>query len=128
MSADMLAWVAFGIVATSTTLWFIAMYQVRIPEDRSDFVSAWLGGALLGLVALFQDASGLAFLLALAAAIAGSFFSVLVAISPQITDESAVSVGDALPAFAAPDEHGGRFDSADLDGHPVLIKFFRGHW
>ena len=128
MSADMLAWVAFGIVAVSMTLWFIAMNQVLIPKDRSDYVAAWVGGALLGLVALFQGASGLAFILGLVALVAGTLFTVLVVISPQITDDGAVSVGDALPAFVAPDEHGGRFDSAELAGHPVLIKFFRGHW
>ena len=39
-----------------------------------------------------------------------------------------LQVGATIPAFDALDEHGERFDSASLEGHPVLIKFFRAHW
>jgi len=39
-----------------------------------------------------------------------------------------VIVGAPLPAFAAPDHEGERFEIESLRGHPVLIKLFRGHW
>jgi peroxiredoxin len=39
-----------------------------------------------------------------------------------------IRVGDLVPAFEAPDEHGALFRSSSLNGEPLLIKFFRGHW
>ena len=41
--------------------------------------------------------------------------------------EKAIQVGDTIPRFTAPDGRGETFDSASLNGHLVLIKFFRAH-
>ena len=128
MSGSFFAWIAFGMVATTTGLWFRAMHGVRIPADRTPYLIAWIGGAAIGASALLQGASGLSFLLGLLALIAGVFFPFTISISRQRVDEPALAVGDDLPEFSAPDEHGGTFESAALAGHPVLIKFFRGHW
>lgn len=39
-----------------------------------------------------------------------------------------VRVGQPMPRFAATAANGGVFDSAQLEGKPYLLKFFRGHW
>ena len=48
--------------------------------------------------------------------------------APLPDGELVVGVGDPLPAFAAWDHRGEHFDSAELAGDRVLLKFFRGHW
>jgi len=70
-----------------------------------------LGGILAGLVLL--------------ASVAWVFLRML---APQSTQPPAVEVGSLLPPFAALDENGESFDVASLQGHPILLKFFRGHW
>ncbi len=128
MSGTILAWIAFGIIVGASTLWFRAMQQVRIPADRTAYLLAWAGGALLGVVAIINEPTGLGLILGPLAVIAGGFFTFTFLISRQVVAENAVSVGDGLPDFSAPDEHGGTFERESLSGHPVLIKFFRGHW
>ena len=61
-------------------------------------------------------------------AAAATFFLFTVAIGNQKVAAGAIQAGDAIPRFSAIDEHGQTFDSESLAGHPVLIKFFRGHW
>jgi cytochrome oxidase Cu insertion factor (SCO1/SenC/PrrC family) len=58
----------------------------------------------------------------------GCFLSFTVAISRQQVSAGAISVGDTLPDFKAPDEDEEPFQAASLAGRPVLLKFFRGHW
>jgi cytochrome oxidase Cu insertion factor (SCO1/SenC/PrrC family) len=60
--------------------------------------------------------------------IAGALFMLTFAISRQEVAADAIRVGEILPAFTALDENGAMFNAASLRGHPVLIKFFRGHW
>ena len=128
MTGTVLAFVAFLLVAGSLALWFRAMNQVRLPRTRAGLVACWLGGALLGVVALVQGAGWLGALPAGLAILAGCFFSFTVAISRQQVAAEAIAVGDSLPDWSAPDEHGGRFERSQLQGQPVLLKFFRGHW
>ena len=128
MNGTSLAFLALVLVVGSLALWFRGMSQLSVPRNRTLYVATWLGGAGLGLVALTQGAGWLGALPAGLSILAGCFFSFTVAISRQQVAAGAVSVGASLPGFRAPDEHGGTFDSASLSGHPVLIKFFRGHW
>jgi len=39
-----------------------------------------------------------------------------------------IEVGDAMPQFTSIDGQGQAFNSKSLNGHLVLIKFFRAHW
>ena len=50
----MLGFLALMLVVGAATLWFRRALGVRLPENRAGFVAAWLGGALLGVVALVQ--------------------------------------------------------------------------
>jgi len=59
---------------------------------------------------------------------ASGFLLITTMIGPQQTAANAVRVGERLRGFSALDEDGNRFELASTEGHPVLIKFFRGHW
>ncbi len=119
---------SLGILAFSARAWFRGIQQVDLPADRTPFVVAWAAAALLGLRALWGEPGWIGGTAALLGLGASAFFLLTVAISRQRAGEDAIRVGDRIPAFHALDEKGGTFDSQDLAGHLVLIKFFRGHW
>ena len=58
----------------------------------------------------------------------GGFFVFTWSISKQTGGGGKFQPGLPLLAFSAPDHNGNAFDSSTLDGRPVLLKFFRGHW
>ena len=123
-----LAILALLLVVGTGVLWFRRIQGVQIPEDRTPFVLAWLGGAGLGVASLSLGEGVLAGIVAVLAILLGCFGCLTVAISRQRVDAGVIAVGRTLPPFQATDEHGESFDSAELAGKPVLLKFFRGHW
>ena len=128
MTGTALAVVAFLLVAGAMALWARRIRRVQIPSDRRGFVACWVGGAVLGVIALIQGAGWVGGIFAGVAALAGAFFSTLVYISPQRVADDAVRVGEKLRDFTASDENGQPFSIASSGGRPVLLKFFRGHW
>ena len=128
MNASLLGLLAFLLVLGSLSLWFVRIQRVQIPEDRRGFVASWLSGAALGVFALMSGPGWLAGAAALVAVFAGLFFSVLYFVSAQRVADGAIRVGEPLRDFSAVDENGETFELASLAGHPVLLKFFRGHW
>ena len=115
-------------VAGAVGLWFRAAQAVRIPRNRAGFVAVWLGGALLGAVALAQGAGWVGGVPAGLAIVLGGFLCFTVSISRQKLGPGVIAVGEKLREFRALDENGEIFEAASLAGHPVLLKFFRGHW
>ncbi len=129
MSPTALGILAIVVVVAAVVLWFRRIQTVAIPEDRRAFVAAFVVGALLGAAALFLGPPAWPIRVALwLTTFAGAFFALTVGISAQKVGGDAIRVGATLPAFTAIDEDGATFDSQGLAGHPVLIKFFRGHW
>ncbi len=124
----MLGFAALMLVAGAAALWFRRAMGVRLPENRSGFVAAWLGGALLGVVALVQGVGLLGGIAAGLAIFLGAFLCFLVSISAQKLAADAIGVGATLPDFNAPDENGETFELSGIAGKPLLLKFFRGHW
>ncbi len=117
------------VVAVGTvTRWFYLAGQVALPENRTAFVVVFLAAAALGVAAFFKGAGWGGRAAALVAILIGSFLPFTVAISRQEVASSGIQVGETIPHFTAPDDRGETFDSANLSGHPVLIKFFRAHW
>ena len=116
------------VVAISIRLWIRALKRVEIPKNRGGFVAAWAVAAGLGLAALAGEPGWLGGIAAGFSVFASTFFLLTVAVGGQKVGEDAIRVGATIPDFTAPDEHGQTFDSHSLAGHPVLIKFFRGHW
>ena len=120
--------VAAPLLAIGTAmLWFQQAESVTLPENRTLFVVAWLGAAVLGVAALVK-AGWIGRIAALPGIVVGCFLPFTVSISEQVLPDGAIQIGDAMPAFSAPDDQGELFDSAQLRGKPVLIKFFRAHW
>ncbi len=124
----MLGFLALMLVVGAVALWFRRAMGVRLPENRSGFVAAWLGGALLGVVALLQGVGWLGGVAAGLAIFAGAFLCLTVSISAQKLAAGAIGVGATLPDFSAPDENGESFELSSVVGKPLLLKFFRGHW
>ena len=128
MTGIALGVVGFLLVAGAMALWAQRIKRVQIPTDRRGFVACWVGGAALGVLALTQGAGWVGGIPAGIAAVAGTFFSALVYISPQKVADNAVQVGESLRDFTALDENGDDFSIASFAGKPILLKFFRGHW
>jgi hypothetical protein len=85
--------------------------------------------ALLGILALIKAASLAGRVPPALAIIVSSFLTFTIYISPQKVDVmSVIKVGDIIPKFQALDDREAIFESKSLNGHLVLIKFFRAHW
>ena len=128
MTDSILGFASLGVIAISSGLWVRAFRRVEIPENRGFYVAAWVVAAALGVAALVGEPGWLGGVPAGFGVFMAAFFLGAVAIGGQKLSDEAITVGDTIPAFTAVDEHGQTFNSQSLTGHPVLIKFFRGHW
>ena len=125
---NQLALLALVLAVGCTMVWFGRAENVALPENRALFVLVWLSAVALAITAIVKKAGWLGRIIALPAIVIGLFFPFSVSISEQILPPDAIQVGDQMPNFSAPDDRGQVFDSAQLRGNPVLIKFFRAHW
>jgi len=120
---------AFALAACTTVLWFYFVRQVNLPEDRTGFVVAFLVAVSLGIFAFIKGTSWLGGIPPAVAVLMGLFFTFTIAVSSQsVEQDKVIAVGDVIPNFSALDDKGQIFDSEGLQGHLVLIKFFRAHW
>jgi hypothetical protein len=119
---------ALAIVTLTSAAWFHRLRRVAIPDEPLGFLSLWGLGVLLGAAALATPGSGwTSATLGGLAVFGGAVMLTFYALGRQRAG-NAIQVGDAIPAFSAPDEHHQIFQSASLAGTLTLIKFFRGHW
>ena len=123
-----LGFAALGLAVITTALWFRQIEQVTLPENRALFVASWLTALAMAVGAFVARTRWFGAIPALLAIIMGSFFPFSVAISRQEVATTGIQIGQTIPHFKALNQHGELFDSASLDGKPVLMKFFRGHW
>ncbi len=119
---------ALGVAMAVSVAWFAVNRQVGIPDDRTLFVVGFLVALTLGVAAFVRGTKWYGGMAAVLAILIGIFLPFTMSISRQDVGASAIRVGDAIPRFTAVDEFGKRFDSESLQGHLVLIKFFRAHW
>ena len=119
---------AFIVAFGCTRVWFYQAENVALPENRMLFLAVWLSAVALGIAAFVKKAGWLGRIVAVPAIVIGLFLPFTVSISEQILPENAIRVGETMPSFSAPDDRDQVFDSAQLQGNPVLIKFFRAHW
>ena len=128
MSDPMLGYLAFVVMAITTTFWIRALQRVEVPDNRSPFVIGSLVAAALGLISLAGAPGWLAATFAGLSIFVAAFYLLTVAIGGQKVGDEAIQTGVTIPHFTALDEHSQIYDSATLAGTPALIKFFRGHW
>ncbi len=119
---------ALVVAVGCTMVWFNRAENVALPENRALFILVWLSAVALAIAAFVKKAGWLGRIAAVPAIVIGLFLPFTVSISEQVLPENAIRVGDTIPSFSAPDDRGEVFDSAVLQGNPVLIKFFRAHW
>jgi hypothetical protein len=116
---------ALVLILVSVMRWFWRTWRVDIPKNPILYKAAWGSAFFLGCFAYYQSPedpyAGWAIGL-------GLLMLYLVSTGRQRVGDESINVGDLLPSFSAFDENGDKFDSASLDGQPVLLKFFRGHW
>ena len=124
-----IALLAAVIAAATARYWFYLAGEVALPTDRTGFVIVFLGAAALGVYALIKRTSWLGAIPAVFAIVVGVFLPLTVSVSTQLVErDSVIEVGDVIPQFTSIDGQGQAFDSKSLNGHLVLIKFFRAHW
>ena len=124
----LLGFVGLGIAVLGVIIWFRQVNLVAIPGDRTLFVAAFVLAGVLGVSSFIVGTRWFGGIAAVLAIIVGSFMPFTIAISPQQVADNPIKVGDIIPQFAALNDAGDRFNSSELAGRPVLIKFFRGHW
>lgn len=112
----------------TTFAWFRTNNAVGIPEDRTLFVLGFLLAVALGVGAFIRGTRWYGGIAAVVGTLVSVFLAMTIYISPQQLGPDAIKVGDTLPKFTAVDEFGKAFNSESLQGHLVLIKFFRAHW
>ena len=127
-TGNQLALLALVLAVGCTLVWFNRAENVALPENRAVFIAIWLSAVALAIAAFVKKAGWLGRIAALPAIVIGLFLPFTVSISEQALPPDAIRVGETMPSFSAPDDRGQVFDSARLDGNPVLIKFFRAHW
>ncbi|MEM7540853.1 MAG: hypothetical protein AAF384_04620 [Pseudomonadota bacterium] len=117
---------AFSIVLGATLDWAWHAWRVKMRQARWGYFLAWGLGIVLGIYALFQANGGAAF--AWIAVVLGSMLVLFAALSAQRLSQNSIKEGDTIPQFTGLDANGEPFESSDLEGKRLLIKFFRGHW
>lgn len=128
MDGTFLGVAALLLTVTAMTLWIRALRAVAVPTNRIGYMAAFGVAAGLAIAALGAGAGWVGGISALLSILVAVFFFYTKSIGLQVVDDEAIQVGSAIPAFTAIDEHGQIFDSQELSGHSVLLKFFRGHW
>jgi hypothetical protein len=128
MNGLYLSLLAIGVVFATGFLWFRLAFAVALPENRAGFVSSMALGVSLGVSGLVLGSGLLNGTLAVLSLLLGGFFIFTFLISAQKGGSGALQIGSPLLTFSTTDQQGDTFDSSSLEGRPVLLKFFRGHW
>lgn len=128
MSGFLLACVAAAIVVALLVVWHVFIYRVEMEQWRWPLSATAATGIALAVVALAREPGIVGGVLAGTSILLAVGFLALGALAGQSKQALAVAVGGRLLDFTAPDESGKPFALASLRGHPILIKFFRGHW
>lgn len=127
-NAAIIAVLAIVIFIFTTIAWLKRARAVAIPDNRLAFLLLWSLATLLGIASFFSAGAGwLSGIFGAVATLGGSMLLGLYVLRKQGAGDT-ISIGDRIPIFSALDGEGEVFDSASLNGSPVLLKFFRGHW
>ena len=119
---------AFGLLVVTTVLWFRRARAVDLTGSRVGYVAGWAGAAGLGAASLASEPGWIGGGLGGLGLVGGALLVTLVAVSRQQAAPDVVRVGTKLPVFTALDDDARPFTLSGIEGRPILLKFFRGHW
>ena len=102
--------------------------RVELGQKRWVVNALFASSLALGAFALAQSPSTPGFVLAATTVAFSALYFVLLSVSGQSNQIPAVAIGSRIPDFTALDHNGEPFSLSSLDGKPILMKFFRGHW
>ncbi|MFK8048099.1 MAG: hypothetical protein AB8B81_06685 [Halioglobus sp.] len=126
--AVILACLGLLVFVATTAAWVGRIKRVAIPSNRTGFLASWLTALLLGVASFYNPGAGwLSGVMATVVVLGSGLFLLLYSLGKQGAGD-VINVGDSMPAFTALDENRETFESNTLNGAPILIKFFRGHW
>ena len=128
MSGIYLSILAFAVAAGTAFIWFRLLSAVALPKNRTGFVLCMVTAICLAVGGLVTGSGAWVVILSSISMVLGGLFLSLVLISGQKGGSGNLQLGSPLLSFSAPDQLGDTFDSSSLDGRPILLKFFRGHW
>jgi hypothetical protein len=128
MDGTALGFASLAIALANAKWFFSRMQRVALPQNRIAHELAWAVALALGVAALLRGAGWLGGIPAALGAALGGFMLLMRLGSPQAPNKPAVSLGDRILDFRAPDENGAAFALSSLAGKPFLLKFSRGHW
>lgn len=128
MPGLLLACASLAITIGAFVYWLGLIQRVAIAERRWVINAALLAGLALALAAFGHGPGTIGGILAGVSLALSTVYFGLLALAGQSTQKPVIAVGVPLPDFTAPDHEGQPFTLSSLAGHPVLLKFFRGHW
>jgi len=123
-----LSLVAFALGFATIFRWFQLNRAVALPKNRGGFLACMIVGICLAIAGLMQEPGLIGGIAASLAILLGVFFVFTWTISAQKGGSGTLKPGSKLISFTAPDHLGNNFESSSLEGQPLLLKFFRGHW
>jgi hypothetical protein len=132
--AAVLSLAGLAAVLGSWVLYLASIPRGKVPARPIGSIAAQILGTALaigGVAWSFRGggAPGAAVIAPAAVAlIGGPLFLWLLTQRETPVGDIRVAVGDPLIPFAATASDGASFDSGELAGERVLLKFFRGHW
>jgi cytochrome oxidase Cu insertion factor (SCO1/SenC/PrrC family) len=128
MSGLILPAAAAGTAVIGIAVWMRMIAAVQLGQSRWVVNSLFGAGAAIGLLALTQSPGAIGIALAGTTVAFSAIYFGLLSISGQSSQAPNFAVGSPIPDFTALDHNGEPFTLSSLDGKPMLIKFFRGHW
>lgn len=114
------------VLASATWLEYLARIPREHVPDRPH-VHAGIQIVAIGL-GVSAVVTGQMAVLGLVAVLLSGFFLWLLTQAAMPKKTITLAVGDQLRPFTAVTDTGQPFDSSELGGSRVLLKFFRGHW
>ena len=128
------AMIGFAVVLVTIILYFRTIPRGTVPEKVGGFAAKLAVGVALSAFGVFLGLTGdgAAGLLVYLPAGLGLFFGLFIlwVLTQRKTPlgDIKVKAGDDIPPFTAKTSAGAPFDSGELSGKRVLLKFYRGGW
>ncbi len=125
---------ALGIVMASWIMYLRTIPKMKVPVDPMGSKIFQGTGICLGVSAIIIDGQGsessgfIVFIPAILAVLLGFGFFWLLAQRKTPIGDLKVKVGDKILSFTAATSEGIEFNTDELTGKRILLKFFRGGW